>query len=177
MNKSGHGVIAASMREDLVSTLVDSRHDLVGFLFRRLQCRATAEDIAQDVFVRLVNATTPAPEPRNLIFRTAVNLVNNHVRNERRHSRIQQDMILPLQSHIDELTPERIVLGRESLRLLALELAQWPPRTREIFILNRYEGFTQREIASRMQVSATVIERHMSRAIFFLLTWANQADQ
>lgn len=149
----------------MLRTLVDARAELVSFLTRRLTCRATAEDIAQDVFVRLSSSPVAASHPRALIFRTASNLALNHRRDEKRRAEIRATLIAPAESAIEERTPEREAIALDLLRRLAHELAHWPERTREVFILNRYDGLNQREIAERLSLSSTSIERHMARAI------------
>lgn len=155
----------AADRGALLRALVDVQGELVAFLSRRLSCRSTAEDIAQDVFVRLSTSPVAAHHPRALIFRTASNLALNHQRDEQRRATIRRSMIEPGQSAIEERNPEREAIARDALRRLAEELATWPERTREIFILNRYDGLNQREIAERLHLSSTSIERHMARAI------------
>lgn len=152
-------------RNELLRTLVDVHGDLVSFLARRLLCRATAEDIAQDVFVRLSTSPVAARHPRALIFRTATNLAHNHSRDEKRREEIRATMIAPAEPGAEERNPEREAIARDLLRRLARELAAWPERTREVFILNRYDGLNQREIAERLHLSSTSIERHMARAI------------
>lgn len=161
---------------ELVQALIDSRRELVNYLARRLLCRATAEDIAQDVFVRLASSKVAAVHPRYLIFRTAANLATNYNRNERRRAELRDSQLAAEQADTDQCHPERIAIARESLRRLAFELASWPARTREIFILNRYDGLTQREIGERLALSATSIERHMARAVLRLADWAERDD-
>ncbi len=156
---------SAPERGALLRALVEVRGELVQYLSRRLLCRATAEDIAQDVFVRLSASPVAAQHPRALIFRTASNLAHNHRRDERRRADIRRMLIEPSQPAIEDRHPEREAIARDMLRRLAEELATWPERTREIFILNRYDGFNQREIAQHLHLSSTSIERHMARAI------------
>lgn len=153
---------------ELIQALVESRKELVNYLARRLRCRSTAEDIAQDVFVRLAASKVAAVHPRHLIFRTAANLASNHSRDERRRSEIRELQLAPEQADTEQRHPERIAIARDALRRLALELASWPARTREIFILNRYDGLTQREICERLGLSSTSIERHMAKAVLKL---------
>lgn len=157
----------------IVRALIDTRHDLVRFLAGRVFCRATAEDIAQDVFVRLSTAKTEIVHPRSLIFRTAANLASNHRRNERRRAELANNDFAIGRPCVDDLHPERVALARDALWRLAEELATWPARTREIFILNRYEGLNQREIAERLGLSSTSIERHLAKAILNLTHWSS----
>src|SRR3546814_14899379 len=46
-----------------------------------------------------------------------------------------------------------------------------PPQTREAFMLRRVHGLPQREIAVRMQLSESTVEKHISRGIRFLIDW------
>jgi RNA polymerase sigma factor (sigma-70 family) len=163
-----------SAAAELLRALIDSRAELVHFLTRRLICRANAEDIAQEVFIRLTASKAVAVHPRRLIFSTAANLAFNQNRDERRRAAIRNTLIAPVEDAVDEQSPERIVLARDSLRKLAQELSTWPERTREIFILNRFDGLTQREIALKFGVSKTIIERHMVRAIVRLGCWGKK---
>lgn len=165
---------AASEHGVLLRTLIDVQGDLLAFLSRRLRCRATAEDIAQDVFLRLCTSPLAARHPRALIFRTASNLALNHRRDERRRAEIRATIVAPGENAVEERNPEREAIARDALRRFAVELATWPERTREVFILNRYDGLAQREIAARLRLSSTSIERHMARAIRSLAVLAAQ---
>jgi RNA polymerase sigma factor (sigma-70 family) len=174
MSAASRDSVATSHGADLLAALIDSRTDLITYLARRLRCRVTAEDIAQDVFVRLISSRVISNEPRHLIFKAAANLACNHVRDEQRRAEIRREMIEPFAVDTDECTPERTILARDALRRLSEEMASWPARTREIFILNRYDGYSQREIAEALKLSTTSIENHMAKAIFNLNRWSRR---
>jgi RNA polymerase sigma factor (sigma-70 family) len=177
MIAAGKPVALPSAKDiDFAGSFIEARPDLLRFLFSRLRCQATAEDIAQDVYLRLLTSKIVASQPRSLMFRTAANLASNHVRDERRRAEIREHDWLPTATLTEEQTPECHALARDALHRLACELSKWPTRTREIFILNRYDGCTQREIADQLKVSLTVIERHMTRAILKLAAWLEVDD-
>src|SRR5262249_13550649 len=62
-------------------------------------------------------------------------------------------------------SPERQLLDRDELEVLATALAALPAKCREAFILRRVEGFSQREVAEQLGVSEKTIEKHMARGI------------
>jgi RNA polymerase sigma factor (sigma-70 family) len=174
--REGHA-LDTSEQNPLFRTLIDSRSELISFLARRLRCTSTAEDIAQDVYIRLMTSKVVALQPRNLIFKTAANLAANHARDERRRLEIRTDDIAPFLSDVEECTPERNAIARDALRRLSRELARWPARTREVFILNRYEGLNLREIAKRLKISVSTTERHLARAALNLTYWTESGQQ
>ncbi|WP_171981913.1 RNA polymerase sigma factor [Brevundimonas sp. LM2] len=141
------------------------RGELVRFLTGRLRCAATAEDLVQDVYCRLASAAGEVDHVRALLFTTAGRLALNHLRDERRRQALRDDAWAPLQDQADLRSPERAALANDQLRRLAIELAAWPARTREIFILNRFDGLTQAVIAQQLRISQTAVENHMAKAI------------
>src|SRR3546814_3805048 len=72
-----------------------------------------------------------------------------------------------------DVTPsqEQCAIDRDELRHLAHAIAAMPPQTREAFMLRRVHGLPQREIAVRMQLSESTVEKHISRGIRFLIDW------
>ena len=48
---------------------------------------------------------------------------------------------------------------------IALVLNQLPDRSREIFLLSRFRGLKNREIAEKLQISTTAVEKHIARAL------------
>lgn len=143
----------------------DDRPDLVRFLARRLRCRATAEDLVQEAYLRLIQSAATLRSPRAFLFRTVYNLAVNHWRDERRRAELRRDIVQPRSETVDATTPEDTVLVTDDLRLATETFATLPARTREVFVLNRFEGLNQREIAERLDISHTVVEKHMARAV------------
>jgi RNA polymerase sigma factor (sigma-70 family) len=141
----------------LEQAFVDHREDLVRFLGRRLRCLFTARDIAQDVYFRTrrVEPDTKVENPRALLFEIAANLAVDHQRVEARRSELLQEAHDLLWSEEQEVSPECIYAALERI----------PERSRTIFYLNRFEGLTQKEIAERIGISRTNVEKHMRRAL------------
>lgn len=159
---------AALPAVDLVSAFVRHRDELVGFLFRRLGCRATAEDLTHDVFLRARRSPGEVRHVRGLLFTTARNLAANHRRDETRRADLRTLEADLLSESAETRTPERALIATDALRRLVLSMDRWPARTRQVFILNRYEGLTQVEIAARLRISTTAVEKAMARAILRL---------
>jgi RNA polymerase sigma factor (sigma-70 family) len=161
------------------SELLDIRFraPLMTYFAKRVSDRNDAEDLTQEVFVRLVSQTLPLhmATASAFVFTIASNLLRDRARRKAsrlahaHHSLDDPDSNYPDAALIEELEPERVSIARESLRevLTALETLDHP--TRHIFILFRIEKMRQRDIASLYGVSIHVIERQIVKATNHLL--------
>jgi RNA polymerase sigma-70 factor (ECF subfamily) len=62
-------------------------------------------------------------------------------------------------------TPERHVAGRQDLRRLQACMDDLPPRTRQILMLRKVEGYAQREVAMLLGVTEEAVEHQVSRGV------------
>ncbi|MGQ0595008.1 MAG: sigma-70 family RNA polymerase sigma factor, partial [Gammaproteobacteria bacterium] len=62
-------------------------------------------------------------------------------------------------------TPEDLVLGSEQIRALQAALAELPSLCAEVLLLSRVEGLTHGEIATRLGVSRSLVEKYVIRAL------------
>jgi len=67
--------------------------------------------------------------------------------------------------------PERELSARQELRRLATAIDTLPPRCREIFMLRKVEGLSQRDVAARTSLSESTVEKHVGKAIRLLGDW------
>jgi RNA polymerase sigma factor (sigma-70 family) len=66
---------------------------------------------------------------------------------------------------IDDLSPERSLLAKDSVQKLIEILQTLPPRAAQAFILHRFEEMSYAEIASHMGVSVRAVESHIKRTM------------
>jgi RNA polymerase sigma factor (sigma-70 family) len=146
------------------------RGPLMRFFLRRVGDHAEAEDLTQQVFVRILGrAASAAPAP--LVFRIAANLLKDHGRSGVRRGRVftVADVDDEPASAAEALTPERVLAGREELERTLAVLEKLGPRTRDIFILFRLEKMSHAEIAARLGISRSAVEKHVMKAAYQLL--------
>jgi len=161
-------------RLDANATLADRSRLLRGALARFFQRHVhdsdEADDLVQDVFLRIVRRGHAADIEHldGYIFQTASNVLRD--RSRRRRARLV-DRHVPFDldpQDSDELGPERALLGREGLKAAGVVLLELPERTRRIFILRRLEGLSYIEIGRRLGLSVSAVEKHMQRAVHHL---------
>lgn len=141
-----------------------AEHTRIIQLIRRIVgCQTTAEDVAQDVFVRLWDRAV-THEDRSLLFRTAQNLALDHVRAQR----VRREVTGALGLHHGPAMapePEAAAVARDELQALLQALRTLPKRTQRIFLLNRLDGLSYAAIAQALGVSVSTVEKDMIRAL------------
>ena len=77
----------------------------------------------------------------------------------------------------DTTTPERHLTARDELRQVQAALDRMPERRREIVMLRKLEGLSQKEIAARLGVSVSTVEKQLADGMRFLVGWMLNAGE
>ena len=144
------------------------RPALMSFFLRRLRNHAEAEDLTQEVFVRLARSGREVETAEAYIFQTAANQLRDRARHERTRAAYRLGLGALQAEQVEVLDPARVLVGREALGRLIGGLEELPERTREIFILYRLENMTRVEIAGGLGISVSAVEKHLARAMVHL---------
>lgn len=129
-----------------------------------------AEDVVQDVWLKLQTATSPVSNPRAYLFRIVYTAVLDRRRGQRRTARRETDWLDGVQSG-ETVAPEaeRAVIARETLQAVETRLQDLGDPAAAIFRLHRIEGRTQRRIADDLGMGLSTVEKHLRRAYAALL--------
>lgn len=151
-------------------TQLFDRHavDVRRFLVSRVACEATAADLTQDTFLRVAQLRDLAviDNARTYLFRIAANLATDHLRTLVRRKTFPADQDDSLSDYPDEAsTPEEALLAKEELAAVLSALHELSPLCRHIFVLNRFEGLPHREIAHRLDICISTVEKNLARAL------------
>ncbi len=134
------------------------------------------DDIVQETYARLIAVESVAGivNVRNYMFQTAYSVLISHVRRSK---------IVPFQAVSDleqlgataEYSPEDQAADRDELHRLAQAIATLPGKIRDVFVLRRVDGLSQRDVANRLGLSESTVEKHMSRSIYLLMTFISRS--
>lgn len=143
------------------------RGPLTRFFRKRIGLDADVDDLVQEVFCRIfaVGEHDRLENPNAYIFQVAANLVRDRARRARTRDAFTDDLAQEATDRVEEISPERVLQGRQAVRALELALKELPEKTRAVFLLHRFEGLKYREIAVRLGISASSVEKHMMAAI------------
>ncbi|MCX6214000.1 sigma-70 family RNA polymerase sigma factor [Spirosoma sp.] len=143
-------------------------YDLFVLAKRKLRDEAMACDMAQELFLRLwqKRRTLLINNVGAYLTTSLKHLIVDHVRSQLQGQQYASHFIhTPPTDTLNTLHSVQFSQLTESLNH-ALE--QLPDKTREVFVLNRFEQLTIREISTRLGLSEKAIEYHLSRSVAFL---------
>jgi RNA polymerase sigma-70 factor (ECF subfamily) len=149
------------------------RRPLQRFFEKRIGRQADTEDLVQHVFLRLASGgrVEQSASVEGYLFKIANNLLRDRqrrmaVRNSTAHEPYEDD------THGAQLgtpSPERLVQSSQLIEQMIAALHELPERTREAFTLYHLHGLSHAQIASRLGIAVSTLEKHMTRACAHLL--------
>lgn len=168
----------------LLEAYVERREMLLRYFQARTRDQGLAEEIVQDLYFKVVEL---APDYRvehetAFLFRLAQNIWLNHLRTRSRNEardRLWHDhntSRLGPEAIVDGPSAEAEIAARQELRLLELALAELPERTQQIFRLHKLEGLNQSEVAGRLGVSRSLVEKQLSATLRALMAKVRPRD-
>ncbi|WP_153770665.1 RNA polymerase sigma factor [Labrenzia sp. CE80] len=158
----------------LKALYISYQRELQAYLTSKLRDPELAADLTQETFVRYAERSTSDSADilniRSYLYRTAHNLAVDTIRQRARRQTDLPGMDVLAEVADDAPDQEEITVGRERLTQLAASLDGLPPRTRDIFILNRVDGLSYREVAAKLNISESSVQKHLARALLHVTT-------
>jgi RNA polymerase sigma factor (sigma-70 family) len=152
---------------DIAGLYVSEQGRLKRLVKRLVGNRATADDLVQQAFVKLM-ASAECGRLENCpayLTCTVRNLALNHMRDLNRRNEIA---LVDGEVHAvpdSSPSPEAAAIYRCELRRVLQAVAALPARRREAFVLNKFEGLSYDEIAARQGVSRNTVISHIVLAL------------
>jgi RNA polymerase sigma-70 factor, ECF subfamily len=162
--------------------LVEKYHrPMIHFLFRMVHNQAVAEELAQEVFLRVYRARDSyRAEARftTWLYRIATNLAVNHAR-DTRHERSAQTVYLDAPDAETGTTPdvadegmsaEEMMLRDERMKAIRTHVEALPERQKIAVLMHKYQGMDYREIGEVLKLSESATKSLLFRAYQTLRT-------
>jgi RNA polymerase sigma-19 factor, ECF subfamily len=144
--------------------------ELHRYLLRRLRQPADADDLAQEIYLRLLrrNRTEEVLNPRAYVYRIAAHVVAEfRIRSQRSEDYVTFDSEVleqveqqSSQSELQDELAERLNLQSQVLRALA----ELPPTHQAVFLMHKRDGHSHEEIAQKLQLSVHTVEKYLVQA-------------
>jgi RNA polymerase sigma-70 factor (ECF subfamily) len=150
----------------LLHTLYCDHHGwLKGWLRQRLGDREQAADVAQDTFLRLLTSgrLPGLQEGRAYLTQIARNLVIDQWRRQRIERAYLQSIAHLPEPETPSLETRALIL--ETLMQIDAMLDRMPDKVRSAFLLSQFEGLSYGQIAERLGVTVSSVQKYMTRAI------------
>lgn len=125
------------------------------------------EDLTQEVFARLAQRSSgeEIAHAEGYLFQTAASVLTDRMRRlsaRRSDEHVEYD---ENEHAVEDFSAERVLAAREQVEMVVAALEDLPERTRFAFVLHRFEGLRQQEIARRLGISVSAVEKHIVRAL------------
>ncbi len=150
------------------------RIPVVNFLCRMVRDTATAEDLAQEVFLRVYRARkkySPTAKFTTWLFRIATNLALNSIR-DNRHKQLEDSLDAPVEG--EEAAPRELasrdmridehMIERDRCEFIRRAVESLPEKQRAAVLLHKYEEMDYGEIARILECSESALKSLLFRA-------------
>lgn len=148
-----------------LKVIFDEYYDMVFYaVYRIVSDKNTAEDLSQDVFMRLwekrhqitINGSIGA-----YIRRMAINEGLGYLRKHKKYGIEEiQDQHSPL-----ICSGEDAYIDGELEQQIQQAIATLPPRCKTVFVLSRFEELSYKEISEKLEISPKTVENQISKAL------------
>jgi RNA polymerase sigma factor (sigma-70 family) len=151
--------------DSATSILQEHRDELRGFLLRRINCTDTADDILQDIYLKLTQSDTCVNNPKAFLYQVAGNLATDYLRKiQREQARFVDESGSPDPlSQIPSL--ERQVYSQEQITLLKQAIAELSPRCREVFVRHKIRQQPYSQIMRELGIGEGAVLKHITKAM------------
>ena len=147
--------------------------------FSRRAPSSDVEDLVQEVLLR-IQKRRPAPVVRNVegyLFEVAANVLVDRGRRDRTRRRSDHCELTEIHHPVDELSPERVLQAREQMAMAIAALNELPERTRQVFVLVRFEEMSYKLVARHFGISVSAVEKHVMKALRCLEQRLREQDE
>jgi RNA polymerase sigma-70 factor (ECF subfamily) len=149
------------------------RHNeqILNLCYRYLGNQEDAEEVAQDVFIRIYNAAgsyRPDAKLSTYLYRIAVNLSLNRIRDRKRKRFVSLEIFQHSRENNNTgeqpSNPEQLIEEKEKGQIIRKAIDSLPPNQKTAVILKRYQELSYEEIARVMNCSVSAVEARLHRA-------------
>jgi RNA polymerase sigma-70 factor (ECF subfamily) len=144
---------------------------LINFIARFISDKTEAEDIAQEVFLRVFKAAgdyKPKSKFKTWLFTIATNVCLNEIRDNKSKPQLMDIFELNEAGFLaiapEAYCPEKALKNRELGEVIQKAIKNLPEKQRIALLLQKYNGFSYSEISQIMGCSVSAVESLIQRA-------------
>ena len=153
--------------QDMAGIYRDIRSSLMHFAARYFRRPQEIEDVVQEAFVKVIEAqrSRDIQAPKSYLYRTTRNLALHQL--DKKDYKLTDTVgdLLPDVPLLQSSTLEDQFESSQKFELFCRAVRQLPVKCQRVYILRKVYGFSQKEIAQRMDISLKTVEAHLTKAI------------
>jgi RNA polymerase sigma-70 factor (ECF subfamily) len=157
----------------LVAAYLRKRDELVRFFTLRTRSAAAAEDLVQDVYLKIQASEPPhdLQSPEAYLYRIGTNLLLDRAKQQRRQDAREASWVRATvggdggEPAAEEPPVDEAVASRERLARLVAAVGRLPPQVATAFRLHKFDGLSHKQVAERLGVSRSAVEKYLMSAL------------
>jgi RNA polymerase sigma factor (sigma-70 family) len=127
--------------------------------------RTEAEDVVQTAFIRYTESAAPVLNARAFLYKVCSNIAIDQIRRRDVQNGYARSVAEMEFESVGEIGPERRMEARQRLDIISRALCTMPEKRRKLLMMNRFDGLSYAEIARRVNLSETVVRKHIAKAL------------
>jgi len=165
----------------VTKAFLDNHAFIRKFLSRYLSNQQDIEDVAQEAYLHAFAAEqrkeNGIDKPRAFLFRVAKNLAISRLRRKSHQiTEYIEELSLPADPG-DATDPEREMAARQALGLYCEAVAALPEKCRQIFLLRKVHGLKHHEIAERLSISISSVEKYLRKGLIETRAYLREREE
>jgi len=148
--------------EEIITTY---RSRIYGFLYKYVKIPTEAEDLTQDVMVRILENKDKFDKVRDLdsyVLTIAHHIIMDHFKKLHRDKTYKEKVWETIQR--SERTVLPTLYRKEFLENIEEAMLHLPDRQRTVFRMSRFEGMSLEEISKKLDISPYTVKNHLAEA-------------
>ena len=145
-------------------------HKLFSFIFKILKNKAEADDIVQEVFVKIWESRHKIENYKllnsyifTIAYNNSIDLIRKRINNTKYLEHLKNSAVINVTPNvISQIEFNELNTQTEKL------ISNLPERQKQVYLLHREEGLTYPEIAEKLGISKNTVENHMVKALKYL---------
>jgi RNA polymerase sigma-70 factor (ECF subfamily) len=169
-----HGLLAPSEIEmteqnppSLLAAIECHYQELTSYFTRKFGNPSFATEIVHETYLRVRRLPTlqTINNARAYLFRVAMSLAIDSLRRERRREKyVSAEPVLP-DVPAEASSPDVTLDDHRQLVSLSQAIDELPPKCRQVFLMRKFAGIEQEEIARQLGISRNMVEKHLRKAL------------
>lgn len=168
-------MISRDLDRWLAKEILIHERSLRAYIARFFSEPSDVEDIVQETYARVISLSDTARAAvrqwQAFLFTTARNVALDRLRKARVVSLDAVAEIGALELADEQLSAYEELSARQELAMLAGAIAALPERCRQVLTLRKLDGLSQKEIARRLEISESTVEKHVANGVRLCAAW------
>ena len=163
----GDGALSTGRQPaEIEGTYLQYHEELCRAVIKKFDVNYTeAEDVVQTAFIRYTESTAPVLNPRAFLYKVCSNIAIDQIRRRDVQNGYARSVAAIEPESAEEIGPERQLEAIQRFGIISRALRAMPGKRRRLLMMSRFDGLSYAEIARRVNLSETVVRKHIAKAL------------